>query len=115
MTAIVVLVTLLLTPAASGSAAAPAPCETFVRSSATLPPLVRDCKSRQLAGDRIEVELYRPDSAGGLSRSDLVIHRWEQEKEQEPRQVEWRIDRSDGPDRDLIPGRIGPIAFGIVV
>ncbi len=54
-----------------------------------LPPLVKYCKNRKEAGDRIEVELYRPDAAGGLSRTDLVIHRWEQEKEQEPRQVEW--------------------------
>jgi hypothetical protein len=40
--AIVVLVSLLLAPADSGSAAAPASCETFTRSSGTLPPLVRD-------------------------------------------------------------------------
>ncbi len=63
-----------------------------------LPPLVRYCKSREEAGDRIEVELYRPDSAGGLSRTDLVIHRWEQEKEQEPRQVEW----DDGVNAGLV-------------
>jgi hypothetical protein len=54
-----------------------------------LPPLVRYCKSRQEAGDRIAVELYRPDTAVGLSRTDLMIRRWEQGQEQEPRQVEW--------------------------
>ena len=37
MTATVVLVTLLLAPAAAGSTAAPAACETFTRSSAALP------------------------------------------------------------------------------
>ena len=63
-----------------------------------LPLLVRYCKSRKEAGDRIEVELYRPDSAGGLSRTDLVIHRWEQEKEQEPRHVEW----DDGVNAGLV-------------
>jgi hypothetical protein len=42
VTATVVLVTLLLAPAASGSAAAPAACETFARGSATLPTLVRE-------------------------------------------------------------------------
>jgi hypothetical protein len=42
VTATVVLVTLLLTSAASGSAAAPAACKTFTRSSETLPPLVRE-------------------------------------------------------------------------
>jgi hypothetical protein len=63
-----------------------------------LPPLVRYCKSRKEAGDRIEVELYWPDTAGGLSRTHLVIHRWEQEKEQEPRQVEW----DDGVNAGLV-------------
>jgi hypothetical protein len=42
VTATVVLVTLLLAPAASSSGAAAASCETFTRSAATLPPLVRD-------------------------------------------------------------------------
>ncbi|MGH7171320.1 MAG: hypothetical protein ACRELG_13660 [Gemmataceae bacterium] len=63
-----------------------------------LPPLVRYCKSRKEAGDRIEVELYRPERAGGLSRTDLVIHRWQQEKEQEPLQVEW----DDGVNAGLV-------------
>ena len=54
-----------------------------------IPPLVRYCKSRKEAGDRIQVELYRPDTAGGLSRTQLVIHRWEQDEEQEPHAVEW--------------------------
>jgi hypothetical protein len=63
-----------------------------------LPPLVRYCKSRKEAGDRIEVELYRPDTAGGLSRTDLVIHRWEHEEGQEPRQVEW----DDGVNAGLV-------------
>ena len=42
MTATVVLVTLLLAPAASSGAAPPAACEVFTRSSGTLPPLVRE-------------------------------------------------------------------------
>jgi len=67
-------------------------------SEMALPPLVRYCKSRKAAGDRIEVELYRPDTAGGLSRTELVSHRWEQEKEQEPLQVEW----DDGVNAGLV-------------
>ena len=46
MTATVVLVTLLLTPAASGSAAAPAACQAFTRSSAALPTLVTEWFAR---------------------------------------------------------------------
>jgi hypothetical protein len=42
VTATVVLVTLLLAPATSGAAAAPAACETFTRSSESLPALVRE-------------------------------------------------------------------------
>jgi len=42
VTATVVLVTLLLAPAASGSAAPPAACQVFTRSSATLPALVSE-------------------------------------------------------------------------
>lgn len=68
------------------------------RSETAMAPLVRYCKERKAAGDRIEVELYRPDAAGGLSRTDLVIHRWEQDKEQEPRQVEW----DDGVNAGLV-------------
>src|SRR5689334_3071344 len=67
-------------------------------SETALPPLVRDCKGRKEAGDRIEVELYRPDTAGGLSRTDLVIHHWEQEKEQDPREFEW----DDGVNAGLL-------------
>jgi hypothetical protein len=63
-----------------------------------LPPLVRYCKQRKDAGDRIEVELYRPDTAGGLSRTEVVIRRWEREVEQEPRQVEW----DDGVNAGLV-------------
>ena len=40
MTATVVLVTLLLAPAPSGAAVAPAACESFTRSSEPLPALV---------------------------------------------------------------------------
>ncbi len=65
---------------------------------AALPPLVRYCKSRLEAGDRIEVELYRPDTTDGLSRTDLVIHRWEQGVEQEAQQVEW----DDGVNAGLV-------------
>jgi hypothetical protein len=63
-----------------------------------LPPLVRYCKERKEAGDRIEIELYRPDAAGGLSRTDLVIHRWEQGNERDPQQVEW----DDGVNSGLV-------------
>ena len=42
MTATVVLVTLLLAPAAPGSAAAPAACKTYTRDSEAPPPLVRE-------------------------------------------------------------------------
>jgi hypothetical protein len=59
---------------------------------------VRYCNSRKEAGDRLEVELYRPDTGGGLSRTDLVIHRWEQDKELEPCQVEW----DDGVNAGLV-------------
>jgi len=63
-----------------------------------LPPLVGYCKRRKEAGDRIGVEVYRPDTAGGLSRTDLVVHRWENEQEQESRQVEW----DDGVNAGLV-------------
>jgi hypothetical protein len=65
-------------------------------SEMALPPVVRFCKRRKEAGDRIEVELYRPD--GGMSRTGLVIHRWEQENEQDPLQVEW----DDGVNAGLV-------------
>jgi hypothetical protein len=67
-------------------------------SETALPPLVQYCKRRKEAGDKIEVELYRPETAGGLSRTDLVILRWEQGKEQEPRQIEW----DDGVNAGLV-------------
>jgi hypothetical protein len=63
-----------------------------------LPPLVRYCKKRKESGDRIEVEVYRPDASGGLSRTGLVIHRWEAEKEQDPQEVEW----DDGVNSGLV-------------
>ena len=46
MTATVVLVTLLLAPAASGNAAAPAACQAFTRSGAALPALVSEWFAR---------------------------------------------------------------------
>jgi hypothetical protein len=46
VTATVVLVTLLLAPAAPGSAAAPGACQAFTRSSATLPTLVSEWFAR---------------------------------------------------------------------
>ena len=63
-----------------------------------LPPLVQYCKRRKEAGDRIEVELYRPDTGGGLSRTDLVVRRWEEDEEQKPEQVEW----DDGVNAGLV-------------
>jgi hypothetical protein len=65
-------------------------------SDTALPPLVRFCKSRKIAGDKIEVEVYRPDAGGG--RTDLVVHRSEQGREQEPKQVEW----DDGVNAGLV-------------
>ncbi len=69
-----------------------------VPSETALPPLVRYCKSRKEAGDKIAVELYRPDTVGGLSRTDLVIRRWEDDGEREPQQVEW----DDGVNAGLV-------------
>jgi hypothetical protein len=63
-----------------------------------LPPLVRWCKHRKDAGDRIEIELYRPDTSGDLSRTSIVIRHWEQDKEQPPKQVEW----DDGVNAGLV-------------
>lgn len=66
-------------------------------SEMALPPLVRFYKGRKLAGDRIEVELYRPD-AGGSNPTDLVVHRWERNQEQAPINVEW----DDGVNAGLV-------------
>lgn len=63
-----------------------------------LPPLVQHCKKRREAGDRIEMEVYRPDAAGGLSQAALVIHTSEQGREQAPLQVEW----DDGVNAGLV-------------
>lgn len=76
-------------------------------SDTAMPPLVRYCKTRIEAGDRIQVELYRPYTAAGMSRTVLVIHRWEKEKEQEPRQVEW----DDGVNAGLV--RLGITAIDL--
>ena len=67
-------------------------------SEMALPPLVRWCKQRKEAGDRIEVGLHRPDEGAGLSGTELVIHRWEQGSEQAPTQVEW----DDGVNAALV-------------
>lgn len=67
-------------------------------SEMALPPLVRWCKQRKDAGDRIEMGLYRPDEGTGLSGTELVIHRWEQGSEQAPTQVEW----DDGVNAALV-------------
>lgn len=67
-------------------------------SEMALPPLVRWCKQRKDAGDRIEVGLYRPDEGAGLSGTELVIHRWEHGSEQAPTQVEW----DDGVNAALV-------------
>jgi len=63
-----------------------------------LPPLVRHCKTRKEAGDRIEVELYRPGTGSGLSHTDLVVRRWENDEEQMAEQVEW----DDGVNAGLV-------------
>lgn len=63
-----------------------------------LPPLVRYCKKCKEAGDRLEVELYRPDATGGLSRTYLIVHRWQQENELNAMQVEW----DDGVNSGLL-------------
>lgn len=64
-------------------------------AAAALPPLVRYYKGRLDAGDRVEVEVHRPD---GPSRTALVVHRWEGEREQEPKQIAW----DDGVNAGLI-------------
>lgn len=67
-------------------------------SETALPLLVQYCKTRQAAGDRIEVELHRPDMAGALARTVLVLRRWEKETELEAREVEW----DEGVDAGLV-------------
>jgi hypothetical protein len=56
---------------------------------AVLPPIVRYCNERKVAGDIVKIELLRPDNGSSVARTELVIHRWEDGKEQEPRQFEW--------------------------
>ena len=65
---------------------------------AALPPVVQYCKTRRKAGDKIEVELYRPDAAGDVSGTQLVIHRWAGEEQQAPIQIEW----DDGVNNGLV-------------
>jgi hypothetical protein len=72
-----------------------------------LPPLVQYCKARKEAGDRIVIELYRPDTAAGLSRTELVIRRWQQQEKQQPWQVEW----DDGVNSGLV--ELGIKAVGL--
>jgi hypothetical protein len=67
-------------------------------SEMALPPLVRWCKQRKDAGDKIEVELYRPDEGAGLSGTELVIHSGKQGNAQAPTQVEW----DDGVNAALV-------------
>jgi len=66
VTATVVLVTLLLAPTASGSAAAPAACQAFTRSSATLPTLVSEWFGRS-TDERVLMcpQTSAPGSEGG--------------------------------------------------
>jgi hypothetical protein len=81
VTATVVLLTLLLAPAASGSGA-PAACKTFTRSDATAPALVRDwfahspdervvmCPQPGRQGSELATALYFGE--GGLTRHGTV-------------------------------------------
>src|SRR4051794_37653575 len=58
-------------------------------AEAALPPVVRWLKARLEAGDELKVEIYKPESVLGSSTTELVIHRKEGGKEQEPHQFEW--------------------------
>ena len=71
MTATVVLVTLLLAPAASGSAAAPAACETFSRSTGAPPSLVRDWLAH--SGDERVVMCPQPGAPGSGGTTALYF------------------------------------------
>jgi hypothetical protein len=62
VTATVVLVSLLLAPAANGGAAAPAACETFTRGTGTRPPLVHDWLTH--SGDERVVMCPQPGAPG---------------------------------------------------
>jgi hypothetical protein len=62
VTATVVLVSLLLAPAANGGAAAPAACETFTRGTVTPPPLVHDWLTH--SGDERVVMCPQPGAPG---------------------------------------------------
>jgi hypothetical protein len=64
-----------------------------------LPPLVRYWKSRIEAGDKLQVEVIRPEAMAGLTRTELVVLRWENGREQQPQQFQW--------DDELNAGLIG--------
>jgi hypothetical protein len=71
VTATVVLVTLLLAPAANGSAAASAACETFTRSTGTPPPLVRDWLAH--SGDERVLMCPQPGAPGSGGATALYF------------------------------------------
>jgi hypothetical protein len=82
VTATLILVTLLLAPAASDSAVPPASCETFTRGTGTLPPLVREwfahsgdervvmCPQAGAPGNETSTALYFGE--GGLTQQGTV-------------------------------------------
>jgi hypothetical protein len=71
VTATVVLVTLLLAPAANGGAAAPAGCETFSRGTGTPPSLVRDWLAH--SGDERVVMCPEPGAPGSGGTTALYF------------------------------------------
>jgi hypothetical protein len=61
-----------------------------------IPPLVKFYKDRMVAGDVVKVELYQPDSGPGLSRTELVIHRWTGNQQHAPQQIPWDDEVNNG-------------------
>lgn len=54
-----------------------------------VPPLIRWLRGRQGAGDKLSIELYRSEEVLGSSTGELVIHRQQDGKDQEPRVFAW--------------------------
>ena len=62
-------------------------------------PMVRYWRRRIEAGDKLLIEVLRPEAMPGLDRTELVVLRWENSQEQPPEQFEW--------DDELNAGLIG--------
>jgi hypothetical protein len=61
-----------------------------------LPPQVRYWKGRIKAGDKLLVEIHRPQAAAVFAHTELVVLRWENGKEQPPQQFEWDDELNAG-------------------